>query len=125
MRHMQDPSQPQTQAKQLSIERPSYPSPTFEKTTSPPIDSAYASSIEKQPPPPELPKTGPGETRQPVKGFTLFPPARQPAAPNFAIPLKQNSAKEDQKSVATSMSKGRSFGSMRKYFRKGSKMWSE
>lgn len=147
MRHMQSPdepsqrpqtsqspapSQPQTHYPQSPPPKPSQniPSPSSEKTTSPPIDSAYASSGERQPPPSYEPRRGAPmeEPRQPIKGFTLFPRTHQPiaqAAPATLASKKDDWAVDgDHKSVATSMSKGRSFGSMRRYLhlRKGSRV---
>lgn len=129
MRHMpQDPSR--AQAQQLTIERPPpHSPPSSDKTLSPPIDSAYASSIEKHPNGSEAGGggAGPVDGRQPIKGFTLFPQQRsQPNAPPYGMPVSQQDPAEDHTSVATSMSKGRSFGSMRRYLhlRKSSKMWS-
>lgn len=89
------------------------------------MDSAYASSIEKTAPQPEPVGFVSEGGRQPAKGFTLFPqaPAR---TPSVTMPLPRHDSMDDHKSIATSMSKGRSFGSMRKFLhlRKSSKMWS-
>lgn len=127
-------SRPQSQQrKQLPIEKPpAYPPPSSEATTSPPIDSAYASSIEKSQlayePASEAMGGGEMKQQEPIKGFSLYPQSQPPRSPSThpAVPsahLQMNDWIEDRKSVATSVSKGINFGSMRKYFhlRRGSK----
>ena len=148
--HSQPQPQPQPQP-EIQTRRPSHPdrathpAPSSEKTISPPIDSAYASSIEKplhrqtpqQPqqqssPAFRTPPTAPSseQAKQPIKGFTLFPKTSEPsmASSNHTQPSSRPDewAEENKSMAATSMqSKGVSFGSVRRYFhlRKGSRKW--